>query len=137
MCRLFLLALAVATATCVAGPEVRIEVARGTPAAELTIRLTPSGRATQPAPIEAVQIASADQRFFGSAPGQVYWAIARQPGAAALPVPTIIHYGDVPPGFGSSGAATRLPNGKYAASVQANGVWSRTHFRVTVSNTIE
>jgi hypothetical protein len=69
--------------------------------------------------------------------GNVHWAIARRPGAAALTLPTTIPYGTVPPGFADSGPAPRLPNGQYELRVLAGGVWDVTLFRVTNQNTIE
>ena len=128
------LALCVACSSRVA---VRGDVERGVPANELRIHLRATDNRAAPIPVERVEISTRNLGRGRGTQGSMRWAIARRPDAAALLLPAVIPYGTVPPGFGDSGSAPRLPNGQYELRVMAGGVWSVTPFRVTDQNTIE
>ena len=121
-------------AGCSSGPRVRADVARGEPAAQLSIRLSSSDSSLAPVPVDLIQVNNRHRR---GQPGEVMWAVAHKPGTPGLRLPALITYGVVPSGYGSSGPVAPLLMGDYEVRVNAGGVWTVTPFRITALNVIE
>jgi hypothetical protein len=124
-------------ATCSTGPTVRVDVARGEPASNISFRVASSDSTLAPAPISQIQVTDAQSGRGRGAPGAVRWAVAHRPGTPPLQLPATIQYGVAPHNYVSATPAPPLPLGRYEVRINASGLWSVTPFRVTEHGTIE
>jgi hypothetical protein len=132
----FRLLLIVPLLGCGTQPPLSIEVQRGVPATQLTLRITEADPAHDH-PIEMISLNASPAGAQNPASlGAVIWVAAHMNGQPYLRPPVTLKFGASVPGYTWS-AVPALVHGGYEARVSAGRVSALTQFRVTERNIVE